>query len=144
MNQNVTIVIVDDDEVDVMDIQDSLKRKKIGNHSVVASDGVEALELLQAKGKDITVHPPFLILLDINMPRMGGLEFLEQLREDPRLKSSIVFMLTTSDNDQDRFQAYKHNVAGYLLKDQTGEELLKKLQLIEDYLLYVRFPVDHL
>lgn len=137
---DVTILIVEDDEVNVMYIQESLKRRRIGNRTVVASDGVEALDILRgSSGKEPLVEP-YLILLDISMPRMDGFQFLKHLRGDERLKRSVVFILTSSDEERDRFQAYSHNVSGYILKNDVGSELIDKLQIIEDFLLFVRFP----
>ncbi|MDC0358189.1 response regulator [Oligoflexia bacterium] len=139
-NDDVTILLVDDDEVDAMDIEDSLQKRKIGNSIVRAVDGVEALEVLRGENGRSKLKEPYLILLDIKMPRMDGLSFLKELRDDPTLKHSIVFVLTTSDAEDDRSSAYKYNVAGYLTKSDTGQQLLDKLQIIEDYILYVRFP----
>lgn len=83
----VSILLVDDDDIDVMGIQRAFTKLKILNPITRARDGAEALELLR-EGK---LSKPYLILLDINMPRMNGLEMLDALRQDPQLSSSVVF-----------------------------------------------------
>ncbi|NND99145.1 MAG: response regulator, partial [Pirellulaceae bacterium] len=124
--QPVTLLVVDDDEVDAQGIERAFRKQKIANPLVFATDGIEALKIL--RGDDgPTVHRPFLILLDLNMPRMGGLEFLGELRADERLRDSIVFVLTTSDADQDKIAAYEKNVAGYIVKARAGDDFLKLL-----------------
>src|SRR5262245_50977634 len=112
--KNVSILLVDDDRVDVLAVKTALEENNIANPVYVAEDGVKALELLRARGgpQDAPIPQPFLILLDLNMPRMNGIEFLKSLRSDPALRSSIVFVLTTSNDDRDRVAAYELNVAG--------------------------------
>jgi CheY-like chemotaxis protein len=117
----INILLVEDDEVDVMNVQRAFRKNKITNPLYIAENGLEALAMLRSQdGKDPIV-PPLrrLILLDLNMPKMNGLEFLHQLRADSELKSTPVVVLTTSDEDRDRLEAYNLNVAGYLLKPVT-------------------------
>ncbi len=87
------ILVVDDDEVAVMAVRRALRQHRIDNPVVVANDGLHALELLRSGA----VGRPYIILLDINMPRMTGLEFLSVIRADRDLSSSVVFVMTTSD-----------------------------------------------
>ena len=94
-----------------------------------AKDGVEALEMLR-QGH---VRKPFIALLDINMPRMNGIDMLSELRADPKLFDSVVFILTTSRDDQDKFEAYKKNVAGYIVKKQVGEAFLSIVEMLGNY-----------
>ena len=141
MSQNpITILLVDDDDVDVRIVKRALSREKINNPLVVARDGVEALELLRGDDAKPALEQPLLILLDLNMPRMGGLEFLQELRSDRRLAKSIVFVLTTSNDERDRHAAYSCNVAGYLLKSEAGRDLMNHFPLFERYLMSVQFP----
>lgn len=86
------------------------------------------------------VYRPFLILLDLKMPRMDGIQFLRELRRDKHLSDSIVFVLTTSNSDADKVAAYRHNVAGYLLKNDAGEGFVKLVELLKDYVVAVQFP----
>ena len=87
--------------------------------------GLEALHILQGEGEHAPPEPPYVILLDLNMPRMGGLEFLRELRSGAMpqsIRNSIVFVLTTSAAEQDRLGAYEHHIAGYMVKpDYTGQ-----------------------
>ena len=98
LHKQVTIFIVDDDDVDVLGIERALKKLRIANPTIRAKDGIEALELLRKKA----IAKPYIILLDINMPRMGGIDFLKELRADDDLCGSVVFILTTSSDDQDK------------------------------------------
>ncbi len=135
--KQVNVLLVEDDEVDVMLIQRAFKDAKVGNPFIVAGDGMEALEKLRDSD---TVPRPYLILLDINMPRMNGHEFLEEIRQDEDLKDSIVFVLTTSKADEDKFKAYQKNIAGYLVKDNVGEGFLDAVKLLDSYWRIVEFP----
>ncbi len=75
------------------------------------------------------------------MPRMNGIEFLQEVRKDPELRQAIVFFLTTSDQDVDRVAAYDLNAAGYVLKTNAGEDFVEALTLIEHFWRYVEFPI---
>src|SRR5688500_18063224 len=108
--RRLNILLVEDDELDVMNVERAFKKNNIVNPLHIAGNGVEALEMLRGEGipKDRR-----LILLDLNMPRMGGIEFLKELRADPDLKATTVVVLTTSDEERDKVNAYDLNVAGY-------------------------------
>ncbi|MGR3279460.1 response regulator [Acaryochloris marina NIES-2412] len=112
------ILLIEDDEVDVMNVKRAFKKGNILNPLYIAKNGLEALALLRGESNSSPSIPAYrrLILLDLNMPRMNGLEFLEVLRKDPDLKTIPVVVLTTSDEDRDRVEAYNYNVAGYILK----------------------------
>lgn len=133
--ERVTILIVDDDEVSVMAVRRALTRQKIANPVVVAGDGVEALERLRG---DVT--RPYVILLDINMPRMTGLELLAEMRADPHLQDSVVFILTTSDAPQDICSAYSHQIAGYILKEDAYRSIGTAVAMLDAYLGIVTLP----
>ncbi len=124
------ILLVEDDEVDVMNVRRAFQKNKIANPITVAGNGLEALAILRAQ--QIPAHRR-LILLDLNMPRMGGLEFLQELRADMVLKPTPVVVLTTSSEDQDRFNAYNFNVAGYLLKPITFAEFVILMGTLDRY-----------
>lgn len=125
----INILLVDDDEVDVMNVRRALKKNNISNPLLVAGNGFEALEVLRAN-PNLTRR---LILLDLNMPRMGGLEFLQELRADPVLRILPVVVLTTSAEDRDRIEAYKLNVAGYILKPVTFSNFVEVMATLNDY-----------
>jgi len=136
----VTILLVEDDKVDVMAIRRSFLRLKIANPIIEAQDGIEALARLRGTDGYEAIARPCLILLDLNMPRMGGLEFLAELRSDPVLQRSIVFVLTTSRAEEDRLHAYDKNVSGYVLKYRPGETFLDAISMLETYWRVIEFP----
>lgn len=138
----VTILLVDDDVIDVKSIKRAFVKARIGNPVVVAGNGEEALEILRGQNGREQIERPYLILLDINMPRMGGLQFLKVLRADNEIADSVVFILTTSDDDADRLSAYDHNVAGYILKSQVGKDFLELISMLDHYWKIVEFPID--
>ena len=126
---NVTILLIEDDDVDAMAIERGFKKQEILNPMVRAGDGIVALEMLRA-GR---VASPYIILLDLQMPRMNGIEFLENLRADPELKSSVVFVLTTSRNDEDITASYQQNIAGYFVKRRLDAGFYDIIGLLRGY-----------
>jgi CheY-like chemotaxis protein len=136
------ILLVEDDEVDVMNVRRAFKKGGISNPLFIASNGLEALDLLRSQRGQRPVVPPErrLILLDLNMPKMGGIEFLQVLRADPDLKSTPVVVLTTSGEDRDRVQAYNLNVAGYLLKPVTFEPFVQTMATLNHYWSLCEMP----
>ena len=86
------------------------------------------------------VPRPQIVLLDLNMPVMDGVTFLREIRKDPDLRKLIVFVLTTSNDDQDKVAAYDQHVAGYLLKTDAGVDFLNVLQIVENFQISVQFP----
>jgi CheY-like chemotaxis protein len=109
------VLLVDDDEVDVMTVRRAFEKNHMTNPVFVASNGIEALELLRS-GK---IGPRRIVLLDLNMPKMNGIEFLAALRADPALTSTAVVVLTTSNEERDKVSAWSKHVAGYLVKPVT-------------------------
>lgn len=132
----INVLLVEDDEVDVMNVKRAFKKNNITNPLFVACNGIEALKMLRSNNNG---EPPIvpatrrLILLDLNMPRMGGIEFLQSLRSDPNLKSIPVVVLTTSNQDQDRVEAYQLNVAGYILKPVTFSNFVETMATLNNY-----------
>jgi CheY-like chemotaxis protein len=124
------ILLVEDDDIDVMNVKRAFERAKIANPLFVAGNGIEALEKLRdgsvPKGRR-------LVLLDINMPKMNGIEFLRVVREDPELRALCVVVLTTSTDDRDMFEAYNMNVAGYLVKPVTFESFVDAMAALNKY-----------
>jgi CheY-like chemotaxis protein len=113
--QTAQLLHVEDDDICLMMLNRAFKKAKIANQISVAHDGIEALEMLRGTNGCSRLPRPFLILLDLNMPRMDGIEFLNELRKDEDLRKSIVFVMTTSDADEDKVKAYNLGVAGYIL-----------------------------
>jgi CheY-like chemotaxis protein len=136
----VRILLVEDDDGDFKMVERAFRKAKIVNPLVRAHDGVEALDVLRgASGKE-KLRRPYLIFSDISMPRMDGLTFVRQLRNDPELRQAVVFMLTTSKHDEDREAAYDLNVAGYILKENAGMSFLQLVDLIGGYVRIVEMP----
>ncbi|MCB1934178.1 MAG: response regulator [Candidatus Accumulibacter sp.] len=114
MSDPLHILMVEDNEIDVRAMRRSLRKQALAHELHVARDGVEALEVLRDAGRPFGER--YVVLLDLNMPRMSGHEFLGELRRDPALTKAVVFVLTTSDAEEDVAGAYDHHVAGYMLK----------------------------
>ncbi len=133
MDKKTAILLIEDDEVDVMNVQRAFKKNSFQNPLYIANNGLEALALLKGDGRQALNPVPKIILLDINMPKMGGIEFLQQLRNDKLLRSISVFVLTTSNEDCDKIAAYNLNVAGYILKPVSFERFVEALGTLGAY-----------
>ena len=131
------ILLVEDDEVDVMNVRRAFERNNVSNPLFVAGNGLEALSMLRG---DQIPKERRLILLDLNMPKMNGIEFLQALRSDPELASLPVVVLTTSNDDQDKIDAYNLNVAGYLLKPVTFSNFCERMTTLNKYWTLVEMP----
>ena len=131
------ILLVEDDEVDVMNVRRAFERNNVSNPLYVAGNGIEALEMLR-DGRVPSERR--LILLDLNMPKMNGIEFLQSLRADPELSNAPVVVLTTSNDDQDKIDAYNLNVAGYLLKPVTFSNFCERMATLNKYWTLVEMP----
>jgi CheY-like chemotaxis protein len=131
------ILLVEDDEVDVTNVRRAFKKNNIRNPLWVAGNGVEGLEML--RGDEIP-RDRRLVLLDLNMPRMNGIEFLRELRADPELRLTPVVVLTTSDDERDRVNAYDLNVAGYILKPVTLTSFVEAMATLNKYWTLVELP----
>lgn len=131
------ILLVEDDKVDVMNVERALRKNNLANPLYVATNGLEALRML----RDGTVPGTRrLILLDLNMPKMNGIEFLRELRADPALAPSTVVVLTTSNDDADKVAAYGFHVAGYLLKPVTFVSFVEVMAALDKYWTLVELP----
>lgn len=131
------ILLVEDDAVDVMNVRRAFDKNNVSNPLYVAGNGLEALQML----RDGTVPSDRrLILLDLNMPKMNGIEFLQALRADPELSNAPVVVLTTSNDDQDKIDAYNLNVAGYILKPVTFSNFCERMTTLNKYWTLVEMP----
>lgn len=131
------ILLVEDDAVDVMNVQRAFQRAHIRNPLFVASDGEEALELLR---RSSIPHGRRLVLLDLNLPRMNGIEFLKELRGDPALRTIPVVVLTTSADDRDKTAAFDLHVAGYLLKPVGLKSFVELMAVVDRYWSRAEMP----
>lgn len=131
------ILLVDDDEVDVMTVKRAFQKANIANPIFVAGNGVEALQLLRSEAMPSQRR---LVLLDLNMPRMNGIELLREIRKDPALQALTVVVLTTSNEDRDRVEAFQLNVAGYLLKPVTFHTFAEVMATLNKYWTLMEMP----
>jgi CheY-like chemotaxis protein len=139
INQSaMTILLIEDDEVDVMNVKRAFKKNNISNPLLIAHNGLEALEILRSN--QLNVPRPRIALLDLNMPKMGGIEFLKEIRKDPELASLSVFVMTTSNEDSDKVEAFNLNVAGYIIKPLSMEQFIKAVSTLNSYWTLCEFP----
>ena len=131
------ILLVEDDQIDQMNVKRAFERNKIMNPLYIAENGLEALEMLR-DGR--VPDERRLILLDLNMPKMNGIEFLKSLRADPELSHTPVVVLTTSNDEEDKVNAYDLNVAGYLLKPVTFSNFVELTAALNKYWTLVELP----
>lgn len=131
------ILLVEDDQIDQMNVKRAFERNKIVNPLYIAENGLEALDMLR-DGR--VPHERRLILLDLNMPKMNGIEFLKSLRADEALSATPVVVLTTSNDEQDKVDAYDLNVAGYLLKPVTFTNFVELTAALNKYWTLVEMP----
>lgn len=136
------VLLVDDDEIDRETVQRAFRKRQLPNQLSIAQDGEEALAVLRSRPSQGGLRRPYVMLLDLNMPRMGGLELLRELRRDETLHDSVVFVLTTSDAGSDKRAAYAHNVAGYLVKSRLGPGFSELADLLQPYLHAIELPSD--
>ena len=131
------ILLVEDDQVDIMNVKRAFDKNRITNPLYVATNGLDALEMLRSNAV-----PPDrrLILLDLNMPKMTGIEFLRALRADRELSATPVVVLTTSNDERDKIDAYNLNVAGYLLKPVTFINFVEVMAALNKYWTLVELP----
>ena len=129
-----TILLVEDDLGDQKLITVSLKNQKLGNEVRIAGSGEEAMDYLYQRGKySHGTSRPDLILLDLNMPGMGGKEFLRQIKQDEGLKIIPVVILTSSDSDEDILATYNLHASGYVKKPVKLEDFKHVVKGINDY-----------
>jgi len=130
----ITILLVEDDLADQKLIKASLRYQKIANDLRIVNSGEEALDFLYHRSnyaKDTS--RPELILLDLNMPGMGGKEFLKRIKDDENLKQIPVVILTTSESERDILDSYKLQASGYVSKPVTLDEFKKVMERIKEY-----------
>lgn len=136
-DKTLNILLIEDDEVDVMNVRRAFQKNHIANPLYVASNGLEGLEALR---NGTVPGERRLVLLDLNLPKMNGIEFLRALRADPALRATSVVVLTTSANERDKVDAYNLNVAGYLLKPVTFISFVEVMATLNKYWTLVEMP----
>lgn len=133
MKNSMNILLVEDNDLDVEILKRGLKKLGAPNSLVRARDGLEALQMLTDDLIDNKLPKPHVILLDINMPRMNGHEFLKELRETKGIRDARVFVFTTSDSKKDIGLAYQSNANGYIVKPNSASELGDVLQTLKQF-----------
>lgn len=128
MKDRRTVLLVEDDSVDQMTVKRAFRDAKITNRLDIAENGLEALDLLRGNA-----GLPCLILLDLNMPKMNGIEFLQELRKDEQLQGLPVVVLTTSREESDKIESFRLNVAGYMIKPVDYHQFVETIRTIDLY-----------
>lgn len=136
MRHSKPILLVEDDAADVMIVKHAFNDLKITNPLVHTSDGEEALEYL----RDEANKRPIIILLDLNMPRMDGFEFLKVVKADKALRKIPVIVLTTSDADQNIVESYELSAAGYIVKPVDYKQFVEAIRTIDVYWTLNKLP----
>ncbi len=136
MKGNKPILLVEDDLVDVLTVKRALKEMNVTNPLDTVSNGEEALIFL----RDEKNSKPALILLDLNMPRMNGIEFLEVFKRDELLKRIPVVVLTTSKDEQDKLDSFNLGVAGYMVKPVDYLQFVEVMKTIHLYWTLSELP----
>lgn len=139
-SKTVTILLVEDDDIDAEAVERAFSKAGIENPLIRAKDGIQALEILRGKTGFEATTVPLMLLVDINMPRMNGIELVREIRNDPELRKLIVFILTTSRSETDKTASYDLNVSGYLIKEDVGADFLSMIELLKNYWNVVEFP----
>ena len=130
------ILLVEDDTIDIMTVKRALKEIHVTNALVTVGNGEEALEYL----RDDKNETPCIILLDLNMPKMNGFEFLKIVKQDDILKMIPVVVLTTSREEQDKVEGFKFSIAGYMIKPVDYQQFVEVMKLINIYWTLSELP----
>jgi CheY-like chemotaxis protein len=133
-----SVLLVDDDDVAAEAVVRGLRKHSMHCPIVIAEDGSAALQILRGT-HERKIAKPYIVLLDLNMPRMNGIEFLRELRLDNALKGTVVFVLTTSGAEADRSRAYDQNIAGYMVKSAVGPQFSGLARFLTEYRSTVLF-----
>jgi CheY-like chemotaxis protein len=140
ITHSIHILLVEDDDGDAMAVERTFRKPRIAKSIVRAVDGIEALQILKGTDGHPRLPRPYLLLVDLNLPRMSGIQLVTAIREDPQLHDAVIFVLTTSNRQQDKSAAYALNVAGYILKEKAGEDFQSLFSLVDGYRRFVELP----
>ena len=138
MRNSKPILLVEDDEVDTMTVQRAFKDLKVTNELVHRINGEEALKYLRAEDSQM----PCVVLLDLNMPKMNGVEFLKISKEDKKLKKLPVVVLTTSKEEHDIVESFELSVAGYIVKPVDYKRFVEAIRAIDLYWTLSELPAN--
>lgn len=135
MDPQIKFLLVEDNDLDAEKINRTMKKLSLDNPVIRARDGIEGLEILRGQNGKVKLTQPYIILLDLNMPRMNGAEFLRELRNDSQLKNAYVYVLTTSDRYQDITTMNKYQAAGYIVKNITKKTFIHSFEKTLEHIL---------
>ena len=136
MHNSKPILLVEDDQVDAMIVERALKSLKVANKLVHKLDGKEALDYLRNGGS----QEPYIVLLDLNMPRMNGFEFLRAVKADAALKTIPIVVLTTSHEEGDIVQSFNLGAAGYIVKSVDYTKFVEAIRIVNMYWTLSELP----
>ncbi len=144
MTKEIRILLVEDNEGDIVLTTQALKKANVTNIINVVKDGDVALKYLRKKGKFENAETPDLILLDINLPKIDGMEVLAEIKRDEKLLSIPVVMLTTSDSENDIVKSYNNHANCYITKPVDFKKFMEVVQMIKDFWIsIVKLPKKH-
>ena len=136
MRSSKPILLVEDDNVDAMTVRRALKDLNVPNGIVHQLDGEDALEYLRSSDN----KRPCVILLDLNMPRMNGIDFLKIIKNDDELKQIPVIVMTTSKDERDKMESFEFSVAGYIIKSTDYKKFVEALKTLNLYWTLSELP----
>jgi CheY-like chemotaxis protein len=132
-----TILLVEDDQLDIISVQRSLDKLEMAYELYTAFNGIEALDMLRGIEGRSQLNPlPDIILLDVNMPKMNGIEFLKILRRDERFNHIKVFLMTTSGEQADRIETERLGISGYLIKPLNYNNNSKRTDSMDNFVQF--------
>lgn len=137
MNQEVKILLIEDSDGDILLITQALKKAQVTNGVTVIKDGDKALQYLRKEGNYQDVETPDMVLLDINLPKVDGMEVLAEIKNDPLLMSIPVVMLTTSESEKDIINSYNNHANCYIVKPVNFQKFIDVVQLIKEFWISV-------
>ena len=128
MAKNLKVLLIEDNLIEIMKMKRTISLLKLGHTMHEAKNGEEALTILEDKSKF-----PDIILLDLNMPKMSGIEFLTIIKDSEEFRHIPIIILTTSDNQKDLLECYRIGISGYILKPLKYDDYVKKIEAVLGY-----------
>ena len=128
MNKKLNVLLIEDDMIEIMKLNRTVSSLQLNHNIIEANNGEDALKILQKKDE-----LPHIILLDLNMPKINGIELLNILKNDAALRHIPTIVLTTSNNQKDLFECYKIGISGYILKPLKYEDYVLKIEKLLAY-----------
>ncbi|MEL7311927.1 MAG: response regulator [Pseudomonadota bacterium] len=135
-----SLLVVEDDDLDIEKLKRSYRRINVEIELLCATDGEQALHMLRDQIDKHALGRPPIMLLDINLPRLNGLELLQRIRADKKTALTPVFIISTSSRPEDVYEAYRHNAAGYFTKPMTMSETYELVRVLHQYWSHTLLP----